>query len=256
MSLDSMSFFEVLGFLDVFGYSDHLINGIITTMGLYAFALFFGLALGLVLAIVRHYGGPISSRIAAAYVEFFRGTPLIAQLFAIWFGKSYFNDFLVLIGLPEINFRWKIILFQISPSQDIFISAQVLVAAITLGLNSAAYQAVFFRGSIKSIGGGQMTAARAIGMTKAQGIRYVVLPQSLRRVIPAWSNEAAYLPKYTTAAYLIGIEEIFAKVKIITQATFSVFEVYLLCAVFFLILISIITQIMDRIYEKYKIPGL
>lgn len=248
--------FSPLDLLDVLGYGDHLFTGILTTLGLYVFALFFGLGLGLMLSVARHYGGPFISRIATAYVEFFRGTPLIAQLFALWFGKSYFNDFLATLGLPQINYRWRITFFDLPGSQSIFISAQIMIAALTLGLNSAAYQAVFFRGSMKSIGSGQMIAARSMGMTKFQAIRRVILPQSFRRVIPAWTNEAAYLPKYTTAAYMIGVEEIFAKVKIISQATFSVWEVYLLCALFFLILIYIITYIMDHIYEKYKIPGL
>jgi polar amino acid transport system permease protein len=126
---------------------------------------------------------------------------------------------------------------------------------ITLGLNSAAYQAEYFRGAIGSIGAGQIQAARSIGMSQRSGIRYIIIPQSLRRVIPAWSNEAAYLPKYTVVAYYLGVEELFAKAHLIVARTFQALPVYIVIALIFLTFITIFSKLLDILYDRMKIEG-
>jgi polar amino acid transport system permease protein len=226
------------------------------TMGLYFFALFFGLGLGILLAIGRHYGGPVASRISTAYVEFMRGTPLLAQILAIWALPFFLNAWLASQGLPEFNLSWRITLPDIEGVPRTILNTEILLSALTLGLNSAAYQAEFFRGSLASISAGQTLAAQSIGMTRGQEIRYVALPQGLRRAIPAWSNEAVYLPKYTTLAYFIGVPEFFAATKLVVSRTFQALTVYAITAIIFLILISVITFILNKIHERTKIPGL
>jgi len=103
---------------------------------------------------------------------------------------------------------------------------------------------------------GQSLAALSIGMTKRQEIRHVMLPRSLRRAIPAWSNEAVYLPKYTTVAYYVGVQEFFAMAKLASTRTYLVIPVYAIIAVIFLVLISIVSWIMSYIYNRVKIPGI
>ena len=98
-------------------------------------------------------------------------------------------------------------------------------------------------------------AARSIGMSSRDGIRHVILPQSLRRVIPAWSNEAAYLPKYTVIAYYIGVEELFAKAHLIVANTFQALPAYLFIALIFLVMIAIVSKGLEVIHERTKIPG-
>jgi len=92
-----------------------------------------------------------------------------------------------------------------------------------------------------SISAGQMLAASSLGMTRRQSIRHIILPQSLRRVIPAWSNEASYLPKVTTAAYIVGLPEVFAWAKGAAGQSFKSMMVYSFVAVFFIVLITIVT---------------
>lgn len=226
------------------------------TMGLYLFALFFGLILAIIFSIVRHYGGAISSRIATAYIEFFRGTPLLVQILAVVYLPNALNAWLTTQGIPPIDFNWQFVVQDPWGVQRIVFSGRILLCAITLGLNSAAYQAEYFRGAMGSISSGQPLAATSIGMTKWQGIRHVMLPQSLRRAIPAWSNEAVYLPKYTTVCYFVGVEDLFAMAKLISTRTYQVLPVYALIAIIFLVLISFISWLLNYIYSRVKIPGI
>ena len=225
-------------------------------MGLYFFAIFLGLGLGIGFAIVRQYGGSLTSRIATGYIEVFRGTPLLAQIFVVTLFPPALNAWLVASGMAPIDILWRIFLPDPFGNPSIVLNTRILLCAITLGLNSAAYQAEFFRGSMGSISTGQSLAATSIGMTRRQLIRFVILPQSLRRAIPAWSNEAIYLPKYTTVAYLVGVEELFAWAKLAAGRTFLTIEVYVLIAIVFLVLISIISWILEYTYNRVKIPGI
>jgi len=225
------------------------------TMGLYIFALFFGLGLGIVLAVGRHYGGPITSRISTAYIEFMRGTPLLAQILAVTVFPSAINAWLVAQGMAPIDTSWRIIFPDIVGNPRTILNTTILLCALTLGLNSGAYQAEFFRGSMGSISAGQTLAAQSIGMTKRQEIRYIILPQSLRRAIPAWSNEAVYLPKYTTVAYFVGVADLFSAAYFTVSATFLALQIYALVAIIFLVLISAISWMINYVYERVKIPG-
>ncbi len=226
------------------------------TMGLYIFALFFGLFLGIILAIGRHYGGPVISRICTAYIEFMRGTPLLAQILAVTVIPTAINAWLISQGMAPFDISWRIIFPDIAGTPRTILNITILLCAITLGLNSGAYQAEFFRGSMASISAGQTLAAESIGMTKRQEIRHIALPQSLRRAIPAWSNEAVYLPKYTTVAYFVGVADIFSMAKFIVSRTFLALQVYAIIAVIFLVLITAISWLINFVYERLKIPGL
>ncbi|MFW9980105.1 MAG: amino acid ABC transporter permease [Candidatus Thorarchaeota archaeon] len=237
-------------------YIPELVDGFSMTMGLYFFGLFLGFGLGLVLAIVRHYGGPVTSRISTAYIEFFRGTPLLAQILAVTFFPNALNVWLAAEGLPTLDVSWQIIVPDIFGIPVIILSPRILLCALAIGLNSAAYQAEFFRGAMASLAAGQTLAAQSIGMTKRQEIVHIALPQSLRRAIPAWTNEAVYLPKYTTIAYFVGVAEFFSAAKLVVARTYQALLVYAMIAIIFLILIAFITFVMDRFYARVKIPGI
>ena len=192
----------------VLGYWDRIFSGFLATMWLYGWALMIGFFLGLSLALLRQYGGRILSRVASGYIELIRGTPLIAQLFFIFYGLN------IPIGNWYFLTRFRIIDKDIT---FIFLSHRVLFGIIALSLNSAAYQAEYLRGSMTSVGTGQLMAAQSLGMSRLTGIRHIVLPQALRRVIPAWSNEAAYLPKYTVVVSLIGATRHISQAKTIVS---------------------------------------
>ena len=190
-----------------------------------------GAVLGLILAVLRVYGrGPLypAYLLASGYVHLFRGTPLLVQLMTIYF------------ALPTVGVRF-------SP-----LGAGILA----LTLNTAAYQAEYFRGAIQSVRAGQMQAALALGLSRLQAIRYVVLPQALRLVIPPWSNELIYMVKGSAVVYLIGVLELMGQAKNIAARTFRNFEVYIVVALFYLALIFLLTVILRVVERRTRIPGL
>ena len=234
----------------VLGYWDRLLSGFVVTLWLYGWAILIGFFLGLFLAILRQYGGWFLSRISTSYIEFMRGTPLLVQILIIFYVP-------IALGVPVSPWIFKTSFILAGKNITIvLLNQQILVGIITLGLNSSAYQAEYFRGAFMSISSGQIMAAQSLGMSRFSGIRHIILPQALRRVIPAWSNEAAYLPKYTVIVYFIGVLEIFAQAHSIVAVTFISLPTYLIVAVIFLITISIISKGLDVVHSRTRIPGL
>jgi len=253
----------IFQFFVVLEHWDLILKGFILTMWLYGWAILIGFCLGLILSILRQYGNRILSGIATGYIEIIRGTPLLAQLFLFYFLPFSF-------GFTTGRWRYEVS-FSITPPISIlslpssplvkeisiiFLNHRTLIGILTLGLNSAAYQAEYFRGAFNSIGAGQLMAAQSLGMSRLTGIRHVVLPQALRRVIPAWSNEAAYLPKYTVVVYYIGVEELFGQAHNIVALTFISLPTYILIAIIFLVVITIISKGLDTLHKRTAIPGL
>ncbi|MCX8103998.1 MAG: amino acid ABC transporter permease [Candidatus Bipolaricaulota bacterium] len=205
-----------------------LLQGTATTFQLTVLAIGLGLVGGILLALGRVYGNKPIYWVSTAYVQFVRGTPVLVQLFLIYY------------GLPAFEIRLD----------------SLTAAIIGLGLNSAAYQAEYFRGAIQSISRGQMLAARAIGMTNLQAIRHVILPQALRIVIPPWSNELIYTLKYSSVAFIIGAPELMATGQVIASRNFRYFEVFLIVAFIYLVCVLVISKLLDIAEQKLKIPGL
>jgi polar amino acid transport system permease protein len=204
------------------------IQGTLITLRLTVVALTLGALLGLPTALARVYGPPWLRRLSIAYTELFRGTPLLVQLFVVYY------------GLPD---------FGITLSR-------FAAAYITLGLNSGAYQAEYFRGAIQAIGSGQLVAARAIGMSQLKAIRYIILPQALRLALPAWSNEAISMVKYTAIVFLIAVPDLMTKAKILAGRYFNPIEVYLSVAVIYIAMVAIATLIMRTFERRLQTPGL
>jgi polar amino acid transport system permease protein len=205
-----------------------LLDGLSITLFLTFLSLILGFLLGVSLALGRIYTPKIISWLCIGYIEIIRGTPLLVQLFILYF------------GLPSVGIR-------LTP---------IIAAVIGLSLNSGAYQAEYLRGSIQSIKSGQMIAARTLGMTKTQAVAHVILPQALRTSIPAWSNELIYLLKYTSIAYIIQVVELTAEGKFIAADTFRYLEIFTMIAIIYLSLTVLFTEIIDRIEHRIRIPGL
>jgi polar amino acid transport system permease protein len=206
----------------------NLFSGLGYTLLLTFVSITAGFFLGIALALGRVYGNRVVNSFCVGYIELIRGTPLLVQLFIIYF------------GLPSLG-----IIF--SPLE---------AALLGLTLNSGAYQAEYLRGSIQSVESGQMSAARAVGMSKLQSIGHIILPQALRISIPAWSNEFIYLLQYSSIAYIIQVSELTAEGKFISATTFRYLEVFAMIAVIYLILTIISTEIIDRIAKRVSIPGI
>ncbi len=212
-----------------------LAQGVSLTMQLTAYCMVLGAALGVILGLVRVYGGGRWSPLywlATAYIHFFRGTPLLVQLLGIY------------LGLPTVGIR-------VGP---------FLAGLLAMTLNTAAYQAEYFRGAIQSVKAGQMMAARALGMSLGQAIRHVVVPQALRLVIPPWSNELIYMLKYSSIVSLTALRpetmDLFGVARSIAARNFRYFEVYILVALFYLVLVLILTVALRWVERRVRIPGL
>lgn len=204
-----------------------LLNGLTVTLYMTVFSAAVGLLLGIILCLGRVYGNKVVSFLNTGFIELIRGTPMLVQLFILYY------------GLPSYNIR-------LTP---------LLAALIGFSINSAAYQAEYLRGSIQSIGIGQMKAALSIGMKKWQAVRLIILPQALRRVIPAWTNEFIYLLKYTSMAYIIGAPEMMAQAKFVASRNFEFFKVYLLTAAIYLSIVWTISFVFSYFERKLRIPG-
>lgn len=184
--------------------------------------------LGILAALGRVYGSRWIRRVAIAYIELFRGTPMLVQLFAIYF------------GLPDFGLTLS----------------RMAAAYLVLALNSGAYQAEYFRGAIQAIAGGQMMAARSIGMTHWQAIRYIILPQALRIVIPAWSNEPITLMKASAVVFLIAVPDLMTQAKIVASRTYQPIASYLIAAMIYMGLAFGITTLLGLIERRSRIPVL
>jgi len=209
-------------------YREEFLAGTILTLKLVGFGLLAGFGLGLVAALLRVYGGKALRWLAIGYIELFRGTPLLVQLFLVYF------------GLPDLGVTLD----------------RMTAAYLTLALNSGAYQAEYLRGAIQSIGSGQMMAARAMGMSRIQSIWYIILPQALRMVIPAWSNEPISLIKASAVAYLIAIPDLMNQAKIIVGRLYDPIGVYAAVALIYLAIVFVLTWVLGWLERRLAIPGL
>ena len=205
-----------------------LIQGTVITLQLAGVSLLLGMALGLPLGLAQVYGPRWVRAAANVYVTIFRGTPLLIQLFIVYY------------GLPDLGITLD----------------RFTAAFVTLGLNSAAYQAEYLRGALLSVGAGQMTAARAIGMSKWQAIQVIVLPQALRLVLPAWSNEVIAMLKYTAVAFLVAVPDLMGQAKILASKFFAPMPIYLTVALFYLVLVGITYFILRAVERRLHVPGM
>ena len=204
-----------------------LIDGLWVTIQLVALTAPFGFLLGFLIAVCRVYGPKPVRALAKLYVIFFRGCPLLVLLFLLYF------------GLPSIG----------------IVLGSYLSALFGFILCNSAYNSEYLRGGLQSIKGGQMLAARSLGMTKIQAILHVVIPQAFRRALPGVSNEFIYLIKYSSLAYVVTVIEMTGAAKIIATKYFAYFEAFAAVGIFYLILVSIATFALGKLEKKLAIPG-
>lgn len=205
-----------------------VLEGALVTLKLIALSIPLGLISGILIAVGRVYGNKLISSFCTVYTLFFRGTPLVVQLFILYFGF---------------------------PSIGIFFSP-FAAAVIGFILCSGAYHSEYIRGAIQSIKIGQMMAAEALGMTRAKAILYIILPQALRRAIPGCSNEIIYLIKYSSLAFMVTCVELTGAGKIIASRYFAYTEVFLVVGAIYLLMVSVVTKVLNMLEKKLEIPGL
>jgi polar amino acid transport system permease protein len=209
-------------FASVFANTDALLVGVAGTLRIFAICLVLGLSLGLVIGLGRYSRRPWFYFPATAFVEFFRNTPVLVQI--LWF---YF-------ALPIL------MPFSISP---------LAAAALGISLNSAAFSAEIYRGGIQSIERGQWDAARAIGMSWHQSMVRIILPQALKRMMPALTNRAIEIFKMSTLASAVAYTELLQQGKLIASLNFNPIEAYSAIAVISFIILWPMVQ-MTYVLER------
>ncbi|MBW4524804.1 MAG: ABC transporter permease subunit [Phormidium tanganyikae FI6-MK23] len=197
-----------------------LLAGALITIQLAAISVVIGLALGSLVGIVRLSKTPLLRWLARAYIDFFRGTPLLVQIFMIYFGIPAI--------IKELGLEFTF---------DRFVAA-----VVALSLNSAAYIAEIVRAGISSIEVGQTEAAESLGLDSRQTLRHIIFPQAFRRMLPPLGNEFITLLKDTSLVAVIGFEELFRRGQLIVAANYRPFELYAIVALIYLALTLLSSQ--------------
>jgi His/Glu/Gln/Arg/opine family amino acid ABC transporter permease subunit len=187
-----------------------------------ALAVTGGVVIGLVMGIARLADNFLVRTLARIYIDFIRGTPLLVQILLLYF------------GIPHL-------LLMITKQQ---MPINVYVAGVTAcAINSGAYVAEIVRAGIQSIERGQTEAARSLGMTKGQTMRYIILPQAFKRIIPPLGNEFIAMLKDTSLLMVIGVEELTRKGQLYISVTFASFPVYLGILLIYLVMTLSISRL-------------
>ena len=171
---------------------------------------------------------PLPKLIASIYIEFVRGTPLLLQIFIVYFGSTTFG----------LKF------------------APITACIIALSLNSGAYVAEIIRSGIDAVDKGQLEAARSLGMTQVKAMQYIILPQAIKNILPAIGNEFVTIIKESSMASAIGVAEITYAGKLVTGATYRNFEPLIVAAVCYFTLTFILGRLMAYFERRLKASDL
>lgn len=209
------------------------IEGIKFTLFLSLLAVVFGVIFGAILCFMKRsklriLRIPIPKLIASIYIEFVRGTPLLLQIFIVYFGLNTFG-------------------LKFEP---------LVACVIALSLNSGAYVAEIIRSGIDAVDKGQLEAARSLGMTQFQAMKYIILPQAVKNILPAIGNEFVTIIKESSMASAIGVTEIIYASKLVTGATYRSFEPLIVAALCYFTLTFTLGRLMAYIERRLKASDL
>jgi len=226
-----------------------IFKGILVTLELTVLAMAVGIVLGVILAVMRLSPNPVMSWVSWLYIWFFRGTPVLVQIF-FWFNLN-----LVLksidIGIPFTSFWLHANTNTLIPP--------FMAALLGLGFNEAAYMAEIVRAGIISVEHGQTEAAQALGMNRGLVMRRIVLPQAMRVIIPPTGNETISMLKTTSLAFTASVTELFTRQQQIATATYDVLELLIVASIWYLVMTSILTvgqYYIERHFARGSLRGM
>lgn len=211
----------------IIGWLPALFDGLKITLSLSVISVLAGLILSLFLALGKMSKNKILQKLCGVYIFFFRGTPLLMQLFFIYY------------ALPQINPAFTI-------------KSGFLAAFVAFTLNSAAYQAEIIRAALQSIDKGQFEAAKALGMSHAQTMRLIIIPQSYRRLIPPVGNEFIMVIKDTSLVSTIALVDLMKRTSQI-QSSASTALVYIPAMIMYLIVTAVFTYVFNYLEKKFSV---
>ncbi|MET7522879.1 amino acid ABC transporter permease [Streptomyces sp. NPDC005248] len=220
-------------------FNDRIVTGVWKTLELTLLSMAIGIAGGLLLAVMRMSKNPVTSSIAWFYIWFFRGTPVLVQLF-VWFNLGLVFEYINL-G-PLYKDYWASFM------------TPLLTALLGLGLNEAAYMAEICRAGLLAVDDGQTEAAHALGMSHSKTLRRIVVPQAMRVIVPPTGNEVINMLKTTSLVSAVQFLDLFKVAQDIGQTSGSPVEMYFLAAAWYLVLTSIFS-IGQYYLERYYARG-
>ncbi|WP_144550141.1 amino acid ABC transporter permease [Bacillus sp. X1(2014)] len=215
----------MLNFSLVGEFIPFLVKAAVVTIQLSLVSIIIGMVFGLLIALMRISKIKILSYVAQFYIWIIRGTPMLVQLFLVYF------------GLPQIG-------IELTP----FISS-----VIALGLNAAAYIAEIYRGGIMSVPIGQMEAAESLGMRYPAIMKKIILPQALRVSVPSLGNQAVMMLKDSSLASLVTVSELMMVSQRFAATNYAFIEFYIVAAGFYLVMTTIFTFILNKIEQRMSI---
>lgn len=199
-------------------YKQFFINGTQITVLLAFFAVLFGSLVGILLAMFKISSNKFLKGIASVYIEFIRGTPLLVQLFIIYYGLPYFG-----IEFPDFSLL----------GQNV---GDFMAGVIAMSINSGAYVAEIFRAGIQAVDKGQMEAARSLGMPYLMTMKKIILPQAFKNILPALGNEFIVVIKESAIVSIIGIHDLMYNADTVRGNTYKPFEPLIVAALIYFIL--------------------
>ena len=223
----------VAGFERALAYWKLFLQGVVCTISLSALTVVFGFILALLIAMCRMGRSRILRAVSTAYVELFRATPMVVQVFIIYY--VVFDGVKVLPNLKLFGF----IRFD-----------RFFPAVVALALNSGAYLSEIIRSGIQSIDGGQTEAARSLGLSSWSTMRFIVLPQAIKNILPAIANEFVTIIKESAICYTIGVQDIMSAVNAVKGATFRMGEALIVATVLYFCLTFPTSKIIAHFERK------
>lgn len=210
------------------------VKGVQSTILLSVFTILLGIVIGVFLALMKLSRFRLARIVAASYIEFIRGTPVLVQLYIIYY------------GLPQIGVDFSVITIFGDDFPDI------MAAILTLSINSSAYVAEIIRAGIQSIDTGQSEAARSLGLPYKMTMRYVVLPQAFRNILPALGNEFITVIKTSSIVSIIGISELMYKADTVRGNIFQPFEPLVVAAILYFILTYSLSRLLGVLERRME----
>ncbi|MFF2850724.1 amino acid ABC transporter permease [Streptomyces sp. NPDC058001] len=220
-------------------FDDRILKGVWNTLLLTVISMVIGIAGGVLLAVMRLSKNPVTSSIAWFYIWFFRGTPVLVQLF-VWFNLGLVFEYINL-G-PVYKDYWSSFM------------TPLLTALLGLGLNEAAYMAEICRAGLLSVDEGQTEASHALGMSHSKTLRRVVIPQAMRVIVPPTGNEVINMLKTTSLVSAVQFAELFRYAQDIGQSSGAPVEMYFLAAAWYLVMTSVLS-VGQYYVERYYARG-
>ncbi|MFI1869215.1 amino acid ABC transporter permease [Streptomyces jumonjinensis] len=225
------------GAIPEYFFDDRIIEGVWKTLLLTVLSMAIGIVGGILLAVMRLSKNPVTSSIAWFYIWFFRGTPVLVQLF-VWFNLGLVFQY---INLGFYRDEWSDFM------------TPLLTALLGLGLNEAAYMAEICRAGLLSVDEGQTEASHALGMSHSKTLRRVVIPQAMRVIVPPTGNEVINMLKTTSLVAVVQYSELFRFAQNIGQSSGAPVEMYFLAAAWYLVMTSVLSvgqYYLERYYAR------